>query len=136
MHESGCRKALVQRVCINSVVHQNISRFVTEADALNVESGKRDVALPPDTKVDTAKEHARAQREDDMEDISEEMEVDDGDCLLDSDTSTPFILAEDAFGRQRRIRTGSVSARRLQEKRESASRDLVHDRKLASYEDI
>ena len=80
-----------------------------------------------------------------LDEVLKRVEVNEDDCVADDDSDTPFIVVEDDFGRQRRVKKDSATAMRLdsyaRERAELARKqleasDLAEKRNLASYEDI
>jgi hypothetical protein len=66
----------------------------------------------------------------------DEVEIDDADCLPDSDKTTPYIDAVDNFGRRRRVRRDSESTKRISAGDSKPGMNPNQTRSLASYEDI
>jgi hypothetical protein len=74
-----------------------------------------------------------------------DIEIDEADCLPETDSKSQFVAAEDSFGRLRRIRLGTASATRVKEheriteirlEEEKKAAALADLRAVASYEDI
>jgi hypothetical protein len=74
-----------------------------------------------------------------------DLEIDEADCLPETDTKSQFVTAEDSFGRIRRLRIGSSTANRVQERDRLREKRLEQEREaafqaerrpVASYEDI
>lgn len=74
-----------------------------------------------------------------------DIQIDDVDCLPESDSKSHFVAAEDSFGRVRRVKIGTESAKRVQEREklrqlraenEREALAMAELRAVASYVDI
>lgn len=88
-----------------------------------------------DATVDSTR---REQREaEDIADIIDQVDIDEGDCLPDDAPDGTFVIAKDIFGRERKVLAGSNTAKRIQERERRLEEHSTNEkRKVATYEDI
>ena len=120
-----------------------IYSFIEQTPSTSFNEGETEKSMPPSGVT----ESVQPQRSDEVLEAlgDSEVEIDEADCLPETDTKSQFVTAEDSFGRIRRLKLGSATAKRVQEGDKLREKRLEHEREaafqaerrpVASYEDI